>query len=224
MTAMTMIATACDRQRTTVSGGSAQSDGGSSPSIASGPSTSTTSSATTDDAASYITVRSLNELVAKSQVIAVGQLSTTAETINMARDPSDPTKPDPEYSILGQVYRVAIQRYVKGNGGSTLDVVQPEGFLGQKTPKTQENLNKARHTYEFVPFHSGTKYLLFLEPVRGFPGKSYFTGPAQPWRFTVPDGGTAVPESPWKGASQAFPPMPTTSLLGQVEQQAQGQR
>lgn len=144
---------ACIKQRSTTD--EAQ------PNRATTSNTSTPHSIVAMGSASYITARSLADLVAKSAVIVIGQVSGTGEIINMARNPKD----------------------------------------------------------------SGTTYLLFLIPMdKGFPAGRYWTGPAHPWRFTAPAGGTARPESPWTGASQAFPPRPTASLIGQVEQLVNAQK
>ncbi len=173
--------------------------------------------------ASYVTANSLRELVASSTLIIVGQLSGTGETINLARNPDDITQPDPNILSFGQVYRVTVERYLKGTGERILNVVQPEAFLTERMPKTQANIANAKANYKYIPFHSGTKYLLFLEPILGFPNQHYFTGPAHPWRFILPDAGNAEPESPWDLAKQVFPPRPVTTLLRETEQLVKGQ-
>jgi hypothetical protein len=173
--------------------------------------------------ASYVTANSLRELVAKSTLIVVGQVSGTGETINLARNPNDITQPDPNILILGQVYPVTVERYLKGTGDRILNVVQPEAFLTERIPKTQANIANAMANYKYIPFRSGTKYLLFLEPILGFANQHYFTGPAHPWRFILPDAGNAEPESPWDLAKQVFPPRPATTLLRETEQLVKGQ-
>ena len=63
--------------------------------------------------ASYMTVRTLDELIAQSPVIVVGRVIGPGEIVIMARKPGNPREPDPETLILGQVYDVAVERYLR---------------------------------------------------------------------------------------------------------------
>lgn len=217
--AISVIATACGGQRDIPS-----TSEGISPTQATSssitPETPAAESQPAPGVASYHVAYSLDSLVAQSSVIVIGQISGTGDTFNMARSQSDPARPDPNVYVLGQIYKVTVQRYLKGAGSNTLDVAQREGFLTEGTPKTPENIARSRTTYKYVSLRSGVRYLFFLQPVKGAEGRTYLVGPAQPWLFTIPDNGTAVPESPWQDASRAFPPTPTVNLLGQVEQLA----
>lgn len=189
------------------------------------PTLSTVGSARSENsgAGSYNTAKSLDDLVRQSSVIVVATLSAVGETVNLARDPNDPARPDPEFFSLGQVYQVEVQRYMKGNGSTALKAVQAEGFM-PNPPATMAaaDIERLKRGYKYIPLHGSTTYLLFLRPLGGFPAATgYLTGPAQPWRFTLSTAGNAQAESPWAGADQAFPVWSSASLLSQVEQLVQ---
>lgn len=168
--------------------------------------------------ASYITADSLEELAAQSPVIVVAEVSGRGEAVNMARDPNNVSEPDPSTFILGQVYHVTVQRYVKGSGDDVLDVLQPEGFVNkERIPISQQAIEQSRATYPHIPMDAGVRYLLFLKPTQGFPSEKYYTGVMQPWRFTIPGDGMANPESPWQGAPEAFPALPAATLIDELE-------
>lgn len=169
--------------------------------------------------ASYETADSLRELLNQSTIVAIGQIVGTGDVVNMARNPANISEPDPTFFILGQTYQVEVQRYLKGSGSEVIEVLQPEGFInGNRTPITQQAIERSRATYSHIPMDAGNRYLFFLKSTSGFPDGAYFTGVAHPWRFTLPIGGIAQPESPWRGATEVFPPQPSAKLVSQVEQ------
>lgn len=167
--------------------------------------------------ASYITARTLDDLIAQSPVIVVGRVIGPREIVNMARKPGNPREPDPETFILGQVYDVAVERYLKGTGGDILYVVQSEGFINvNRTPVSEQTMQQARETFPHIPMVAGKTYLLFLAPLSWDP--QYLAGRLHPWRFVLTPDGMAEPESPWHDAPTVFPPIPAEDLLGQVEE------
>lgn len=171
-------------------------------------------------AASYHTAGSLDELVAKSTVIVIGQLQSVGEVVNLARDPQNTSEPDPQVFSGGQVYLVAVQRYLKGQGPHALKVVQAEGFLpNPPATLTRADREKAKAQDTYIPLREGKTYLFFLRPLGLFPPETdYLTGTAHPSRFVLSADGYAGPESPWEQAQLVFPPRPTDQLLAQVEQ------
>lgn len=168
----------------------------------------------------YRAARSIKELVGQSSVIVSGQFSATKEVINMARDINDINQPDSHVLGLGQVYQFEVTQYLKGNGPKTIFVVQPEGFLvGDQVGNNlnDANIKKARALEKYIPARLKHPYLLFLEPLVGFPDlKNYYTGAIHPWRFNLSNPDQAVPESPWEGALSAFPARKASVLLYQV--------
>jgi hypothetical protein len=151
-------------------------------------------------------------------VIIVGEMSGLGETVNMARNVNDISQPDPNILVVGQIYHIAVQRYLKGSGVATIDIVQPEAYLFESTPKTQENIGKAKAKDNHIPLRVGIKYLFFLNAMQQeFPGKNYFAGDLHPWRFILPDKGNAEPESPWSEATRVFRSRPSADLINEVE-------
>lgn len=166
---------------------------------------------------SYITANSFNELISKSSLIAIGQVIKKGDVINAARDIKDIAQPDPNIYIVGQVYVLQVDRYLKGNGGQTISIVQPEGILGESTQKNQTNIEEARSNYRYIPMALNKEYLVFLNPLVGFSKGEYYIGSIHPWRFDISNPEKVLPESPWDGANKVFPPQTLSALLYQIE-------
>ena len=183
------------------------------------PGTSASSSQPDTVQASFITARTLDDLIRRSPIVVVGQVTGTGAIINMARDVNNVTSPDPNLFGVGQPYTVSVSRYLKGTGDGTLQVLQAEGMIDLRRAKvTEQTIVGARATYPYVPMRSGVTYVLFLMPLSDFPDAAYYAGTVNPWRFTAPQDGLAEPESAWAGARGAFPPLPTAQFLSLLEQ------
>lgn len=167
---------------------------------------------------SFIIVTSIAELAARAKLIVVGQVVKVDDIVNMARNPDDPTKPDEEIFIVGQVYMVSVNQFLKGNEKpEIIYVVQREGFLGPSVPKNDSEIEKARAIEKYVPLSLNKEYLMFLEPMLGYPEGKYYVGVAQPWRFSVSDTKQVLPESPWEGAINFFPSQTLNNIVYQIE-------
>lgn len=167
----------------------------------------------------------LATLVAGSAVIFIGTVMGSGDIVNLARDVTNISQPDPQIFGLGQIYRVQVERYLKGGGPQSQNVIQPEGFLYSEAQPvaaslTSAEIEAAKAAYAYVPMRLGTRYLLFVEPVKGFdPGLNYVTGAVgYPWRFTLPVNGSAQPESPVAEANALFPARSSATLLQEVNQ------
>jgi hypothetical protein len=167
---------------------------------------------------SFITVNSIAELTNKSKLIVIGQVVKIDDIVNMARDINDPSKPDNQVYVVGQVYQVNVKKFLKGSEAETIFVVQREGFLGESEAKTKTDIQKAKSVENFIPMGVDKEYLMFLKPMLGFPDGKYYVGVAQPWRFAILDATKVVPESPWEGASQYFPQMTLENFISQMDQ------
>ncbi len=169
---------------------------------------------------SYITATSIQELASKSALVVIGQITGTGEVVNMAKDPTDPTKEDPEYFVVGQVYDVKVEQYLKGEGGNMIQVVQREGFI-QKTSGiavAPPDVEKAKKADKHIPMKTAIKYLIFLDQFdRLDKKKNYFVGVAQPWRFDMSDLKQVRPESVWEEASVFFPPQAFDDIATRVK-------
>jgi len=166
---------------------------------------------------SYITANSVNELVSKSDLVAIGRVIKIGDVMNAARDINDITQPDPNIYVVGQVYVFQVDHYLKGNGEQTISIVQPEGILGESTQKNQMNIEAARLNYRYIPMELNKEYLVFLSPLVGFSKGEYYIGSIHPWRFDVSDPEKVLPESPWDAANQVFPSQTLSMLLDQIE-------
>ena len=173
---------------------------------------------------SYITARTFRELASKSSLILVGEVEQTNQVLNLARNADDISTSDPDILNLGQVYQVkpsSILKEEKPVELGSLFIVQPEGFLIRSIeqrgkPVLENEIQLARQQTDHRAFVPGHSYLFFLEPLRGFDNQMYFVGVAHPWRFDATDPGNVVPESPWEGATRAFPPLPLREVLREI--------
>jgi hypothetical protein len=167
-----------------------------------------------------IAAHSYKELVDKSAIIVSGQFRSANEVINMARNINDINKADPNILGVGQVYQFEVDKYLKGGGPKTIYVVQLEGFLtGEQIgiELDEENIKKARKGRKHIPAKLENPYVLFLEPLVGFPDlKNYYTGAIHPWRFDLSNPDQVVPESVWEEALSVFPPKKVSKFFDQI--------
>jgi len=145
----------------------------------------------------YVTSRDLGELVAKSTLIAIGTTSEAEprEERVSGRLPGDPSKPDPNYTMIGNVYDVQVERHLKGDIGETLSLIQSIGFdaFVPGPPNTPGRLTQGRNDSLGVRLGKSSRYLLFLREFEDVPG--LWSGTAEPYRFLL-EGGRAKVESP----------------------------
>jgi hypothetical protein len=165
---------------------------------------------------SFITYTSLAKLVSESTLIVMAQIIKPDHIINMARDVKDPTQPAKDDYVVGQVYQVKINRFIKGTADETIYVVQSEGFLGPTESKSESEILKSKSRYDYIPMTQEKEYLLFLQSMLSYPEEKLYVGNAQPWRFDISDSSKVVPESPWKYAIEYFPPQPLDAFLEQI--------
>ena len=167
--------------------------------------------------ASYLTANSFADLAERSTIIAIGRVIQTENIINMARDADDPMKDDDRVFGVGQVYQFHIDRYLKGAEEDVIHIVQPEGFIGQGMSKTEEDIERAKINYDYIPLSMDKNYLMFLHPMFDPPDLGYYVGVAHPWRFDLSDPRRVIPESPWGFASMVFPPQSLEFIIQQIE-------
>jgi hypothetical protein len=179
----------------------------------------------TSGSLSFITARSLEQLVEQSTVIAIARLEEAEEARDLTMFPGGPPQPQDDVYVLGQAYRLDVERYLKGEGPDAIRVVQAEawGLRDTLTASTspQEEIEAMRQEalerHQFVPFAPDTAYLLFLNPLWRDEDSGYLTGTRHPYRFVLAEDSQASPDSPWDGAQRSFPPRPAEELLGEVE-------
>ena len=177
----------------------------------------------------YLTVSSMQERVAKSSFIIVGEITGSGEVINASRDVDDRNKPASDSFGVGQVYHCHVIRYLKGTGPETLNIVQVEGFAPHANAAsiTQKDIEQLKASYDSVPFQTGTTYVLFLEPFQGIDVKdNYYSGAlGLPWRFELLSNGRTQAEGPHDARiSPDFGYDPNTPQVAQIEQLVQAEK
>lgn len=169
-------------------------------------------------------VTSLEELVDASPIIVIGEVQEEAEVINTVRLAEDPSKPDPYFFGVGQVYRVKVEEYLKGSGPSNLNVVNQEGYLTSRDgpvspPTSKSDIDRIKRAYQdYHPLRQGERYLFFVRSATGFDPSLNYVGMSlgSPWRFTLPKDGHAWPDTPFEEALALYPAMPSAELIDLV--------
>ena len=160
----------------------------------------------------------LSKLVAHSTLIVIGETppNDPREERIQGRDPNDPSRPDPNYATIGNVYDIRVERFLKGSGDETLSVVQPIGYEAfvPGPPNTPGRITKGRDTTPNLLLQESSRYLLFLRENEHAPG--LWMGTVQPYRFTL-SGGTARVESPVTSLDTEFKDRTEVELVSLVE-------
>lgn len=163
-------------------------------------------------------------MVEASSLVFVGTVEAPGEIVNTARDVNDISQPDPNLFILGQVYRVDVEQYIRDEGPDRKNIVQSEGFVRhggeeENIPTDQTVIEQAKEQYGEAPIQSGERYLFFANPLRGFdPDEHYVVGDAgYPTRFLLGTDGVARQESSIEWLDEQFPAHSIDELLADVE-------
>ena len=167
----------------------------------------------------YVTANSLGELVEESTLIVIG---TTADAEPReervpGRLPGDPSRPDPNYTMIGNVYEVAVERYLRGEGDTTLQIIQSVGFdaIVPGPPNMPDRLTQGRNDSPGVRLGKGSRYLLFLREFEDVLG--LWTGTVEPYRFLLKNDMAQV-ESPVGNVGGEFPSRSEDELVSLVEE------
>ena len=165
----------------------------------------------------------LAKLVAHSTLIVIGTTSGAGprEERVPGRLPDDPSKPDPNYTMIGNIYEVEVERYLKGDGDPTLPVIQSIGYdaLVPGPGNTPGRLTRGRDTSPNLLLGKSSRYLLFLRDNNHAPG--LWMGTAHPYKFLLSDG-MAMVESPVGDLEGAFPDRAEAEIVGLVKSLADG--
>ena len=177
----------------------------------------------------YVTTKSLDsvpdgssddlaKLVAHSTLIAIVTTSDAEprEERVPGRLSSDPSKLDPSFTMIGSVYEVQVERYLKGSGDVTLSVIQSIGYdaIVPGPGSAPGRLTQGRDTSPNLLLGKNSRYVLFLEENEHAP--SLWMGTAQPYKFLL-SGGMANVESPVGTLEGAFPDRTEAELVSLVE-------
>ena len=157
----------------------------------------------------------LAKLVAHSTLIVIGTTSEAEprEERVPGRLPGDPSRPDPNYTMIGNVHEVQVERYLKGDGDAMLPVIQSIGYdaLVPSPGNTPSRLTRGRDTTPNLLLGKSSRYLLFLRENDHAPG--LWMGTAHPYKLLLSDG----VESPVGNLEGAFPDRPEAEIVGLVE-------
>jgi hypothetical protein len=166
---------------------------------------------------SYVTATSFEELVEQADIVVVGSAVEKGKVINTARNPLDPTQPDPNLESVGQIYTIRVNQYLKGAGGDSIRFVQSEGYLTAEMVVAGQTLEDAREQSDQIPLSLNKEYLLFLRGAPELDDGNLYVAVAQPSRFDISNPLAIVPESPWAYAKQYFPPQALADVLQLLE-------
>ncbi len=170
-----------------------------------------------------IVASSISELVLQSDLVVIGKIISIGDIVNMARNPDDISKPDPNYYGIGQVFDVEIERYLVGGGSKAIHIVQDQGFL--RTDSSDISLDSIKlaikkHTHHQIEV--GDSYLLFLRviphDVEGYPKGSLFAPAAYPWLFITEDNNAvSVVDDKQTSAQNLFPPKALNEIILEIK-------
>ncbi len=160
-----------------------------------------------------VVATTVQDLYERSEIIVIGRAIEINDVINMARDVYDPSKPDLSFFIVGQVYKVHVEEYLKGGGPKTIYIVQEEGYIRNIANPTKDQILIAREESGYIPIKLEKEYLFYLRLMLGGPDETYFSGTSHPWRFNLEDREKIKPESPWKDAEKYFPNRSLTETI-----------
>lgn len=149
----------------------------------------------------------MDSLARLSPVIVVGEVIGEGGVRNIARDPRDPTRPDPNLIINAQDYRFRVDQVLKGTTDGTITVTSARSVNLKRFIVTREV------TYpNFVPLEIGTRYVLMLQPLVHDP-LIYALG-FEPARFELGD--QAVVRANWSNARALFPDRPADDFIREL--------
>jgi hypothetical protein len=160
-------------------------------------------------------VGSLGQRVVRSSIIVIGHVQGRGGVVNLATDQIDHAKPERRFFAIGQVYQVTVERYLKGSGPDTIELLQDQGIVREGTPVTQESIEQAHARSTYIPMQPGARYLFFLYRAELY-GKTYYASDYYPGRYALPEGGIARIEAA-PGFERGFPAMPSAELITEVE-------
>ncbi len=161
----------------------------------------------------------LAKLVAHSTLIVIGTTSDAEPRQERVpgRLPSDPSKPDPNFTMIGNVYEVHVERYMKGSGDAILSVIQSIGYeaIVPGPGNTPGRLTQGRDTTPNLLLGKSSRYLLFLSE-QGDDAPGLWMGAVHPYKFLM-SGGRAKAESPVGTLDGAFPDRTEAEFVSLVE-------
>jgi hypothetical protein len=185
---------------------------------------------------SLLAASSIQELAYFSELVVIGQVISKEQIINTARDPNDPTKTDPRFFSINQVYKVAVDSILKGESANTILIVQNQGLLrtttDMKPPFAEIQREAARNEQKtFIPLTLNAQYIFFLRRldqvsyiVDGYQSTDLYAGVAEPWRFRIALDGAVAPETLLPNMNLCFPQKSLDEITATIKMSGQSYR
>jgi hypothetical protein len=161
---------------------------------------------------------SYREIVNQSDAIVIGRPTRAKEILDTARDPNDPTRPDPNHFGVGQVYEVQVDGYLKGDGPLSIAVIQNHGLISTKTKElTEDDFEQARKRERILTLATGRRYVMFLVfseyDLDDYPKGELLIGRGHPWRFEITGSGCVRLEDELPEMERYFPAQPLDEFV-----------
>jgi hypothetical protein len=171
--------------------------------------------------ASYASVTNYNDLVKKSKWIVIGRVVEPLEVFNGSRQPSAPSKPTKDAFDIAQVYKIAVEKYLKGSGNQEIYTAIYEGYLPNPAPSSAE-IEQVQSIRSDYSIKVNTRYVMFFTTCCGptgddVPKRDYYGGILQPWLFEITANEECVVRSPWQFATTYFHPLKLVDLMKRIE-------
>jgi hypothetical protein len=171
---------------------------------------------------SAVVYTTIEEISNNSKIIIIGRPVANEGIVNTARDPDDPTKEDPEYFGIGQVYEVEISSYIKGEGPNSLYVIQNQGIINRDLHEiSDDDIEQAQKVSKVIPLLINEQYILFLHPASysygKFPLEQLVVGRGHPWAFRINELGCAQAEDSIANVLRYFPARPLDEFVGYIQ-------
>jgi hypothetical protein len=173
---------------------------------------------------SYVVYPTFAEIAAAADIIVIARVKSKLEIVNMARDVSDSTQPDPHYFGIGQVYKLEIDSYLQGTGLETLYYVEYQGFIndsGQPDAADIEREKSQSAGKEYIPLQANQTYLLFLTAidyygVGSYDVENFYVRTGHPSQFNLANPNCVRVEDILSEMDLYFPPQPLTKIKDQI--------
>jgi len=170
---------------------------------------------------SAVVYSTFKEILENSYIILKGRAIQQKGVINSARDPNDLSKEDPNYFGIGQVYEVAVEEYLKGDGPTLINVVQNEGFiLTQPEVVSEKEIELARSLSSSLPLSVDKRYIMFLASSEltysGYKNGELFIGRGHPWKFEITTSDCVLPDDYIVETHRFFPPISLDRFVNHI--------
>jgi len=171
--------------------------------------------------ASYASVYTYKDLVSQAKWIVIGQIIESKETFNGSRQVSDHSKPATDSYNIAQVYKISVEKYLKGSGDKEIYTAVNEGHLINANPSPAE-IEQGRSKNTVYGIKVNTRYVMFFGSCcnlsgTDIPKRDYYGGIIQPWLFEITAEDECVVRSPWEFATTYFPRLKLEELIKRVE-------